>query len=211
MELTHTTHDSLACLFIGIDAEGWVFFSQALQGNTHLFLVSLGLGFHRDRYRWLGEANCLKSNWMRLIAQGMSCKGTLQAHHSSNVTSTHAVDFFALIGVHPDDAPHTLLLTCRRVKNVATGSQATAVDADKDQLTNEWVGSQLEGQCGHWLLIVRCAAYFIASLGVLTPDLTNIEWAWQVIYHQVKHLLDDHTAAIATCHQEEVTSQDTLT
>ena len=132
MELTHTAHDSLACLFVGVDAEGWVFLSQALQSNTHLFLVSLSLGFHRDRYRWLGEANRLKSNRMRLLAQSMTRKGTLQAHHSSNVTSAHAVDLFALIGMHPDDAPHTLLLTCRCVKNVATGSQATTVDTDED-------------------------------------------------------------------------------
>ena len=132
MKLTHTAHDSLAGLFVGVDAEGWVFFSQALQSNTHLFLVGLSLGFHRDRYRWLGEANCLKSNWMCLIAQGMTREGTLQAHHSSNVTSAHAVDLFTLIGVHPDDAPHTLLLTCRCVEDIATGSQATTVDTDED-------------------------------------------------------------------------------
>ena len=62
----------------------------------------------------------------------MPREGALQAHHSSNVTSAHAVDLFALVGVHPDNAPHTLLLARRCVEDIATGSQATTVDTDED-------------------------------------------------------------------------------
>ena len=48
VELTHTTHNSLAGFLVGVNAEGWVFFCQALQGNTHLLLVGLCLWLYRD-------------------------------------------------------------------------------------------------------------------------------------------------------------------
>ena len=43
MQFAHARHDRLPGLFIGVNAEGWVFLGEALQSNAHLLLVGFGL------------------------------------------------------------------------------------------------------------------------------------------------------------------------
>ena len=46
VQLTHTGDDGLTGFFVGVDAEGRIFFRQTSQRNTHLLLVDLGLRLH---------------------------------------------------------------------------------------------------------------------------------------------------------------------
>jgi hypothetical protein len=47
---------------------------------------------------------------------------------------------------------------------------------------------------------------FIAGLGVCTPDIGSVIWSRQIVIDEVEDFFHDHTAAIATSYDEELTS-----
>src|SRR5690554_2915704 len=62
VQLTHTTNDSLAGLFVGLDTERWIFLSQLAKCHAHFFLVGLSFRLNRNMNHRLREVHPLKSN-----------------------------------------------------------------------------------------------------------------------------------------------------
>ena len=83
---------------------------------------------------------------MILIAQSITSGGVLQTNNSSDITCIAAVDILAVIGVHLQNAAHTLLVVLHGVVDGSTSLNLTGVDTEVCQLTNKRVGSDLEGQ-----------------------------------------------------------------
>ena len=69
MQLTHAGDDRLAGLLVGEDAEGWIFFGEALKCIRHLFLIELGLGLDGHRDDGIGERRRLEQDRIILIAE----------------------------------------------------------------------------------------------------------------------------------------------
>ena len=84
VQLAHAGDDGLARLFVGTHAEGRVFGGQTRQGDAHLFLVSLGLGFHGLGNHRLGKIIFSSMMW---LSRSHSVTGGhfLQAHAGSDV------------------------------------------------------------------------------------------------------------------------------
>ena len=117
MQLAHTGNDGLAGLFVGLDAERWIFLSQALQGNTHFFLVDLGLGFHGLRNHGLREHHALQHDDGIRITQGFARGHVFQANAGGDVAGANFADLFAVVGVHLHDTADTLFLALNRVEH----------------------------------------------------------------------------------------------
>jgi len=64
VQLAHPGDDGLPGFLVGVDAERRIFLRQAVECNAHLFLVGLGLGFHRLGNDRLG--NTMRSSVMTL-------------------------------------------------------------------------------------------------------------------------------------------------
>jgi hypothetical protein len=110
VQLAHTGDDGLARFFVGLDAERWIFSSQTLQGNAHLFLVSLGLGLNGLCNHRLREHHALQHDDGFWITQGFTRGHVFQAHAGSDVASANFFHFLAVVGVHLNDTSNTLFL-----------------------------------------------------------------------------------------------------
>ena len=108
VQLAHTGNDGLAGLFVGLDAERRIFLSQALQRDTHFFLVNLGLGFHGLRNHGLREHHALQHDDGIRITQGLTRGHVLQANAGGDVAGANFADLFAVVGVHLHDTADTL-------------------------------------------------------------------------------------------------------
>ena len=75
VQLSHTRQNGLCCLFISVHPESRIFFQQFFEGDTHFFLISLGLRFDRDVDDRFRESNRLENHRMFQIAQSVTSRG----------------------------------------------------------------------------------------------------------------------------------------
>ena len=174
VKLTHTGNNGLTSFFIGMNTEGWIFFGKLSKTETHFFLVSLSLRLNRDRNRWFWEFNRFKVNWMGWITKRGTSGGFLEANDSGNITSGNLRNFFTLISKHTDETTDTFLVTGSSVQDVRSGLQNTRIDADEDELTDEWVRSDLESKSGERFSDRSLADNLITSFWIGTNGLTEI-------------------------------------
>jgi len=73
---------------------------------------------------------------MILITQSITSGGVLQTDNSSDITCIAAVDILAVVGVHLQDAAHTLSSVLHGVVDSSTSLDLTGVDTEVSQLTN---------------------------------------------------------------------------
>ena len=108
VQFTHAGDQGLARLFVGLDSERRVFLRKTLQGNTHFFLVDLGLGLNSLGNHRLREHHALKHNNGRRITQSFAGGHVFHADTGRNVTGADLADFFTVVGVHLHDTADTL-------------------------------------------------------------------------------------------------------
>eukprot|EP01136_Pigoraptor_vietnamica_P024345 Opistho-1_new@6882 len=159
MQLAHAGNQGLAGLFVGLDAERRIFLRQALQGDAHFFLVSLGLRFDSLRDDGLGEHHALEHDDGIRITQGFARGHVFQTNAGGNVAGADFADFFAVVGVHLHDTADTLFLALDRVVDTVALFQDAGVHAHKGQLADKGVGHQLECQRREFLVVVGLAGH----------------------------------------------------
>ena len=190
MELAHTCDDGLTSLFISVGLEGRILFGQLCQRDAHLLIASLGLGLDGNADNGLGELHGLQNDGMILITQSITSGGVLQTDNSSDITCIAAVDILAVVGVHLQDAAHTLLVVLHGVVDSSTCLDLTGVDTEVCQLTNEGVGSDLEGQSCEGSVVGRRTGLLLFGLRVHTLDVLNVGRSGHIIHDSVQQLLD---------------------
>ena len=174
VKLTHTRNNSLAGFFIGMNAEGWIFFSKLSETETHFFLVSLSLRFNSNRNRWLWEFDRFKVNWVGWITESGTSGGFLETDDSSNIASSNLRNFLTLISEHTDETTDAFFIAGSSVQDVRARFQNTRVDTDEDELTDKWVRSNLESKSGERFSDRSLTDNLIASLWIGTNSLTKI-------------------------------------
>ena len=194
MQLAHTSNDGLAGLFIGVGLEGRILFGQLCQRDAHLLVASLGLGLNCNADNGLGELHGLQNDGMILITQSITSGGVLQTNNSSDITCVAAVDILAVIGVHLQDAAHTLLVVLHGVVNSSTCLNLTGVHTEVCQLTNKRVGSDLESQSCEGSVVRRRTGLLFLSLGIHALDVRDIGRSGHIVNDSVQQLL--HTAVL---------------
>ena len=194
MELAHAGDDGLTSLFVGVGLEGRILFGQLCQRDAHLLVAGLGLRLNGDADNRLGELHGLQNDGMILITQGITGGGVLQTNDSSNIACVAAVDVLAVVGVHLQDAAHTLLVVLHGVVDSSTCLDLTGIDAEVCQLTNEGVGSDLEGQSCEGSVVGRRTGLLLFGLRIHTLDVLDIGRCGHIVNDSVQQLL--HAAVL---------------
>ena len=194
MQLAHTSNDGLAGLFIGVGLEGRILFGQLCQRDAHLLVTSLGLRLDSNADNGLGELHGLQNDGMILITQSITSGGVLQTDNSSDITCVAAVDILAVVGVHLQDAAHTLLVVLHGVVDSSTCLNLTGVHTEVCQLTNERVGSDLESQSSKRSIVRRRTGLLLFGLRIHTLDVLDIGRCGHIVNDSVQQLL--HAAVL---------------
>ena len=174
VKLTHTRNNGLTSFFIGVNAEGWVFFSKLSKAEAHFFLVGLSLRLNSDRNRWFWELDRFKVNWVGWITESGTSGGFFETDDGGNITSGNLRNFFTLISEHTDETTDTFLVTGSSIQDIRAGLQNTRVNTHEDELTDEWVRSNLESKSGERFSDRSLADNLITSLWISTNSLTEI-------------------------------------
>ena len=100
---------------VGLDAEGRILGSQAVQREAHLLLVVLGLRLDGDLDDRLGEFHALEDDRVQRIAERVAGGRVLEAGQSDDVAGKGLFDVCARIGMHLQHAADALVLALDRV------------------------------------------------------------------------------------------------
>ena len=188
LKLANASDDGLTAIWVGVNAEGWVFFGQFDERVGHLFLVGFGLWLHRFFQDWFWEGEGFKDDWLVFIGEGVAGGRGLKTDNRADFTSFEHLDFLTVVGVHQDQAGDTFLITFSGVENVGTGFEHALVDTDVSKTSNEWVGRDLEGKADERLLVIGFADIRLAA--ERTFFTWDIQWGWEVIVDGIKEWLD---------------------
>ena len=189
VQLAHTGDDGLTRLLVRVGTEGGVLLGQLGQGNAHLLLAGLGLGLDGHADHRLGELHGLQDNGILLIAQRVAGGGVLQTHHGGDVAGVDGLDVLAVIGVHLQDAAHTLALALGGIEDGGARGQRTGVHAEEAQTAHIGVSHDLKGQRGEGLVVGRLALLLLVGPGVDALDGRNVGGCGHVVHDGVQQLL----------------------
>src|SRR5690606_4596726 len=137
VEFAHAGNDGLAGFLVGLDAEGRVFGRQAVERETHLFLVALGLRLDGDLDDRLGEFHAFEDDGLRRIAERIAGRRFLEAWDSNDVAGERVFDVLTGIGMHLQHAADAPALILDRVENGRALFQLAGTDAGEGQRTDE--------------------------------------------------------------------------
>ena len=127
---------------------------------------------------------------MILITQSITSGGVLQTDNGSNITCVAAVDILAVVGVHLQDTAHTLLGVLHGVVDSGTCLNLTGVNTEVCQLTNERVGSDLEGQSGKGSVVGRRTGLLLFGLRVHALDVLDVGRGGHIVNDRIQQLLN---------------------
>ena len=99
----------LAGLLVGVGLESGILLRQLGEGDAHLLLARLGFGLNGHADNRLREIHGLQDNRVLLIAQGVAGGGVLEAHGGGDIARVNGLDILSVIGVHLQNAAHTLV------------------------------------------------------------------------------------------------------
>src|SRR5215213_8404157 len=189
VQLAHAGDDGLAGLLVGRDVEAGVFLRQARERRAELVLVGAGLGLNGDADDGRRELHRLKDDGLVLVAHSVAGRDLLHAADGDDLAGGRLVDVLALVGVHPQQAPHPLLRPLDGVVGVGAAADGARVDADERELAEVLVGHDLEDEAGE-----RRARFGGARFGVARPrvhalDGRDVERARQVVDDRVQERL----------------------
>src|SRR4051812_32083439 len=146
MQLSHTSDDRLAGVFVRVDAESRIFFSEALKRDSHFFLIELRLRLDGHGDNRIGKRWRLKEERVILIAKRVAGRNVLDADDGSNVTRIDGVDIFAFVGLDLDQTADSIPLIRARIVDCVALGYFTAVNAEEDEFADEGVRPKLEGE-----------------------------------------------------------------
>ena len=118
----------------------------------------------------LGKLDLLEHDRRIFVAQGVSCRGVLQTHHSDDITCVHFLQLGTIVGVHLEQSRNTLSLSSADVVDVGTGGQRTGIDADEGKSTDKGVGHDLEGQRRERCVVFGFAHRLFFAVRLVTRD-----------------------------------------
>ena len=170
MELAHTGNNRLARLLIGVGLKRGIFLGKLRQSKAHLLLTGLRLwldGHTNDRLR---EFHRLENNGMIGIAQRVTGRGILQANRCGDIAGVDALQILTVIGMHLQNAAHTLTSVLIGVHDGLAGLECTGIHTEECQLTDIRVGRDLERQRSKRRVVVCKTGFFLIRLGVNACD-----------------------------------------
>src|SRR5699024_11170512 len=142
----------LTSFFVLADGEGGVLCRQTLNSGRQFFLVTLGVRFDSYRDHWFWEFHGFQDDRCFFGRKAVTSGGVLQTDDCVDVAGLCFVNRVFLVGVHLEQPRDTFLFLLGGVQNLIAGLDLARVDPDVGQGSEEWVSSDLECQCGEWLI-----------------------------------------------------------
>ena len=127
---------------------------------------------------------------MLFFAQRIAGGGVLQAHHGGNVAGIDRFQILTVVGMHLQQAAHTLPLTLGSVEHGGAGVQRAGIDAEEAQPAHIGIGHNLEGQSGEGLIIRRMTHFLLVGLWVDTLDSGDVGGCGHIVHDGIQQLLD---------------------
>ncbi len=166
VQLAHAGDDGLARLLIGISLEGRVLLRQLGEGDTHFFLAGFRLGLDGDADNRVRELHGLQHQRALGVAERVAGARLFQADRRGDVASVDGLQVLPVVGVHLQHAAQALVVVLGGVINRGTGVHLAGIDAEIDQLADERVRCDLEGERGERLVIGSVAVHFLAGFRI---------------------------------------------
>ncbi|EAQ30599.1 hypothetical protein NAP1_07465 [Erythrobacter sp. NAP1] len=189
VKLAHALDDRLTAFVVGRHAEAGILGSQAVERNAHLFLVGLGLGFHRQFDNRIGEFHALEDDRCGRRTKGITGGGFLQACDCNDVASERFINVFTLVGVHQQHTADLFLLVLHRVQDRALFELAR-IDAREGERADERVVHDLECERAEGLVIRRRTRCFFLAVGQNALNRGNVERRRHVVDDRVEKRLN---------------------
>ena len=96
-ELTHTRDNRLTSLLVGLNGEGWVFFSQLGQTVRELVEVLLSLRLNGDTDNWIREVHRFQYDWCVFVSQSVTSVDILETYTCTDITSADFVNWVLVV------------------------------------------------------------------------------------------------------------------
>ena len=189
MQLTHARDQGLSRLLVDRALERGIFLGQPLQRLGQLVHVGLGLGLDGDGDDGLGEVQRLENHGLLGIAKGLPGADLLETHHGGDVARGDVLDLLALVGVHAQQAPQSLLAARGGVDQLLAGLGPARIHADVGEVTDVLVGHQLEHERAEGLVVVGLAQHRFLGLRVHALNRRHVERRRQVVDDGVEQRL----------------------
>ncbi len=108
----------------------------------------------------------------------------------ADVAGQHFGNFFALIGVHFHQTPDTLALALGDVINRFAGVQLARVHPDEAQLSDEWIGHDLENQGRKRLAVISMTLNVdLRIVDINTLDGRHVDRRREISAHSIQQIL----------------------
>ena len=85
MELAHPGNNRLPGIFVGIDAESWIFFRQSLKCSRHFLLIDLCLRLDRHRDNRLRKRRRFEKDRVRLVTERVAGSDIFDANDGRDI------------------------------------------------------------------------------------------------------------------------------
>ena len=170
VKFTHTGDDCLTALFVSLDGEGRVFFSQLGETLRKFVEVFLSFGFYGDTDNGIGEVHGLEYDGCIFVAKRVTGVNVFETYACTDVTGADDFNGVLVVGVHLEQTGNTFLLARAYVVDIRTGFHFTGIHAEESQTTNIGVGSNLEREGCGLFVFAGLAVLFFAGIGVGTND-----------------------------------------
>src|SRR5450432_1591916 len=200
VQFTHAPQDGLTGFFIGIHAQGGIFFHQLGDRHAHLIHVHLRFRFHRDGDNRLGDEHIFQRDGMILIAQRIPGLNFLESNGRPDITRLDEIDGILFVGEHLQDTADTLFLSTSYIQYIRAGIEMTAITAEEGQPTDERIGHDLEGQGAERLLGIGLAGLRFAGIRIDTCRVFNIQGRRQITAYGVERCLHAFILERRTAH-----------
>src|SRR6266436_422909 len=190
VQLAHAGDQCLAGIRLRGDAKRWIFLREPLHGYAQLVLV--GFRFRLDGYgnNWGGKIDGFENDLFLFVAKRIAGGYALQAHAGANIACIHGFNFFALIGMHLQQAADAFTRPLPRVVNVAAGLEYAGINADVGNVSDERVGHDFESQRGKRRIVRSAAQNDFIVFGVHAFEWRHIHRRRKVIDDRIEQRLN---------------------
>ena len=191
MEFTHAGDNGLAGFFVGLNAEGGVFFGEFLKAYAELVEVFLGFGLNGDADHRFGEVHGFEHDGRIFGTEGVAGADILETYACADIAAADHFLGILLVGMHLEQTRDTFLLARTAVENVRAGVDVAGVHAEEAQAAYIGVGCNLERQSAHGCVGAGFAGdYLVGVVDCVAFDGAGINGAWEVCADSVEQALN---------------------
>ena len=155
------------------------------------------LGFNRQTNNRIWELHGLQNDGSILGTEGIPCFDVFETYGSTDVTGFNEVNGLAIVGMHLEETRNTLLFhdntfvwLVADLQYIGTRIQATAVNTEEYQASNEGIRGHFESQCRKRSIYGWLAGFFGIGFGIGPGHRFLIGGRWQEGADSIQHGLN---------------------